>query len=342
MESMTMNASAADRLPKLLLVDDEPTNLHVLRQILQADYRLVFARDGEKALQLALSEAPDLILLDVMMPGLSGLDVCRRLKATPSCSAIPVIFVTALADASNEAEGLGVGAVDYVTKPVNAAVVRARIQTHLSLVAMDELRKSRLELVEVLGRAAEYKDNETGLHVARMARYSVLIAEAAGWSKAACDDLLHAASMHDVGKIAVPDSILKKPGPLNDAEWQIMRSHALVGADIIGDHSSELLSMARRIARSHHERWDGTGYPDRLAGTDIPVEARIVAVADVFDALTSNRPYKVAWSVADAVAQIRSDAGRHFDPEIVEHFLAALPRILEVRASGNGKVVAAA
>ncbi len=320
-----------DARPKLLLVDDEPTNLQVLRQILQDDYRLLFAKDGEKALELAERESPALILLDVMMPGMTGHEVCTRLKTQPSTSAIPVIFVTALADVDDEAKGFEVGAVDYITKPVSPPIVRARVRTHLSLVRVDELHQTRLQIVQRLGLAAEYKDNETGLHVIRMSYYTHILARAVGLDERAADDLLNAAPMHDVGKIGIPDAILQKAGKLDDSEWAVMRNHAQIGAEIIGEHDSRLLRMARSIALTHHEKWDGSGYPNGLKGTEIPLEGRIVAIADVFDALTSVRPYKPAWSVEEAVALLRRESGNHFDPELVELFLAQMPAILEIK-----------
>lgn len=325
----------------LLVVDDEPANLQVLKNILAADYRLLFARNGERALQLAASEAPDLVLLDVMMPGLSGHDVCRRLKAEAATAAIPVIFVTALADVEDEALGFELGAVDYLTKPVSPAIVQARVRNHLSLVRMEELHQTRLSIVQRLGRAAEFKDNETGLHVIRMSLFSQLIAREAGFSEDYADDLLNAAPMHDIGKIGIPDAVLLKPGRLDQDEWQIMRQHAEIGARIIGEDGSRLLRMARDIALYHHEKWDGSGYPYGLSGTDIPTEARIVALADVFDALTSERPYKKAWSIDDASALIREESGRHFDPELVEVFFRCLPQILQARAQWQEESAAA-
>ena len=246
-------SEAVDSRPKLLLVDDEPTNLQVLRQILQDDYRLFFAKDGDKALEMAARERPDLILLDVMMPGMTGYEVCTRLKQDEMTVSTPVIFVTALADVDDEARGFEVGAVDYITKPVSPPIVRARVRTHLSLVRVDELKQTRLQIVQRLGLAAEYKDNETGLHVIRMSHYSRILALAAGFSELAADDLLNAAPMHDVGKIGIPDAILQKNGKLDEAEWVVMRSHAQIGAEIIGEHPSGLLQMARSIALTHHE-----------------------------------------------------------------------------------------
>jgi putative two-component system response regulator len=321
-----------DFRPQLLLVDDEPNNLQVLRHILQDDYRLLFARDGEKALALAAREHPDLVLLDVMMPGMTGYEVCRALKADPTTRHLPVIFITALTDVEDETQGFAAGAVDYITKPVSPPVVQARVRTHLSLVKVDELRQTRLQIVQRLGLAAEYKDNETGLHVIRMSHYAQALALAAGFSPAAAEDLLHAAPMHDVGKIGIPDAILRKPGRLDDEELVVMRRHAEIGAHIIGEHPSGLLHMAHKIALTHHEKWDGSGYPRGLRGEDIPLEGRIVAIADVFDALTSKRPYKEAWPVEQALQALREGAGSHFDPALVALFIEHLPDMLVVKA----------
>lgn len=315
----------------LLVVDDEPANLQVLRTVLSDQYRLLFAKDGDRALALAQTEKPDLILLDVMMPGKSGHDVCQALKADAHTRHIPVIFVTALSEADDEARGFELGAVDYITKPVSAAIVRARVKNHLSLVRVDELVETRLAVVQRLGRAAEYKDNETGLHVIRMSHFSRLIALEAGMGEIWADNLLNAAPMHDVGKIGIPDAILQKPGKLNADEWAVMQRHAEIGAEIIGEDSSDLLKMAKEVALNHHEKWDGSGYPQGLKGDTIPISARIVALADVFDALTSERPYKRAWPVEDATSLIREQSGKHFDPNLVEAFFRCLPAILEVR-----------
>ena len=323
---------APDQRPRLLLVDDEPTNLQVLRHILQADYRLLFATDGERALQVAREQRPDLVLLDIMMPNMDGYAVCCALKADAATASIPVIFITALNDSQDETAGFDVGGVDYLTKPVSPPVVRARVRTHLSLVRMDELRETRLQIVQRLGRAAEYKDNETGMHVIRMSHFSQLLALAAGCSPAWAEDLLNAAPMHDVGKIGIPDAVLRKPGPLDADEWATMRRHPEIGAEIIGEHPSGVLQLAREIALAHHEKWDGSGYPRGLAGEAIPLSARIVAIADVFDALTTRRPYKEPWPVQEAMNHIAAQAGKHFDPALVALFAPLLPQLLEIRA----------
>lgn len=321
-----------DSRPKLLVVDDEPLNLQVLRQILQQDYQLLFARDGEKALALAQAERPDLILLDIMMPGITGLETCQRLKQQPETQGIPVIFVTALSDDRDETEGFAVGCVDYITKPVSAPIVLARVKAQLSLVSAETLRTTRLQVIQRLGRAAEYKDNETGLHVIRMSHFAREIALAAGMGEADAEELFNAAPMHDVGKMGIPDAILCKPGKLTPEEWEIMKQHARIGAEIIGDDSSTLLQMARRIALCHHEKWDGSGYPQGLVGKAIPIEARIIALADVFDALTSKRPYKEAWPIETTVDYIQNESGKQFDPELVAAFIQALPKITAIRA----------
>jgi putative two-component system response regulator len=276
-------------------------------------------------------ECPDLVLLDVMMPGMSGYEVCAALKADPRTASVPVIFVTALTDTDDEVEGFEAGAVDYITKPVSPPIVRARVRTHLSLVRMEALRESRLELVQRLGLAAEYKDNETGLHVIRMSHFSRILGLAAGMTEIEADDLLHAAPMHDVGKIGIPDRILQKPTPLDPDEWKIMQSHATIGAEILGEHASGMLALARNIALTHHEKWDGSGYPNGLAGEQIPLEGRITAIADVFDALTSVRPYKKAWSEEEALGFLVEQKGKHFDPALVDLFIGQMPAIRAIR-----------
>ncbi len=317
--------------PQILVVDDEASNLQLLRHILQDHYRLLFAKDGPRALELARSERPQLILLDVMMPGMTGYETCKLLKADPATAGIPVIFVTALNDTDDELVGFEAGAVDYITKPVSPPIVRARVRNHLSLVGVDELKKTRLEIVQRLGLAAEYKDNETGLHVIRMSHYARILGLALGMTEAEAEDLLHAAPMHDVGKIGIPDSILRKPGGLDADEWKIMQSHAAIGGDIIGKHPSGMLAMAYDVAVTHHEKWDGSGYPNGLKGEEIPLVGRIVAIADVFDALTSARPYKEAWPVEKAVEHMEAQRDRHFEGRLVDLFFKQMPALLEVK-----------
>lgn len=316
---------------RILAVDDQADNLQVLKHILSDDYHLLFAKNGYRAIELAKRQRPDLILLDVMMPDLDGFETCRLLKADSETAKIPVIFVTALSETDDENRGFECGAVDYITKPLCASIVKARVKTHLSLVRIEELEATQLEVVQRLGRAAEYKDNETGLHVIRMSHYAELIAQALGTAPSFYKTVLHAAPMHDIGKIGIPDSILTKPGPLTKEEWVEMRQHPSIGADIIGDHYSPLLKMAKSIALTHHEKWDGSGYPNGIGGKDIPLEGRIVAIADVFDALTTKRPYKEAWSVERSLDYVRDAAGTHLDPHIVPVFLDLVPSILKIK-----------
>ena len=314
----------------LLLVDDEPINLQVLRHTLQSDYRLLFAKDGETALEIIKNETPDLILLDIMMPNISGHDVCRKLKADPLTKSIPIIFITALSDAENEQLGLELGAVDYISKPFSPPIVKSRVKTHLSLVQVDELIDTRMHIVRSLGKAAGYKDNETGMHIVRMSHYAYRLAKELGFNKHARQELFNAAPMHDVGKIGIPDSILLKPGKLTPEEWEVMRQHTTIGAKIIGEHRSSMLRLAVKIASYHHEKWDGSGYPHGLKGEEIPLEARIISIVDVFDALTSVRPYKKAWTVEEASNFINESSGTHFDPVVVMAFNACLPDIVEI------------
>lgn len=329
--------------PVILIVDDAAESIDVLRGVLGSDYQVKAAINGQTALELAEIARPDLILLDVMMPQMDGYEVCRQLKSSAPIRKIPVIFVTTLADATNEARGLELGAVDYVAKPYVPALVRSRVRTHVALHRQNlileglveqrtaELSETRLEIIRRLGRAAEYRDNETGMHVLRMSHLSQKLALEAGMNESRAELILQASPMHDIGKIGVPDSILLKPGKLDAHEWELMKRHTTVGAEIIGDHPSELLVMARVVALRHHERWDGSGYPGGLRGEEIPAEARIVALADVFDALLSVRPYKAAWSVEATLTHIRNESGRHFEPKLVDAFLRVLPACLEIR-----------
>lgn len=317
--------------PTLLLVDDEPVNLRVLKQLLAADYQLIFAKNGEEAIRITTERRPQLILLDIMMPGLTGFEVCRILKGREDTRLIPIIFVTALNEEHDEAEGFEAGAVDYITKPISPPVVKARVKTHLSLVQSDELMRTRLQVVQRLGRAAEYKDNETGMHVMRMSHYSKELALAYGFCEGQAEILLHAAPMHDIGKIGISDNIMLKPSKLTDEEFAIMKMHPEIGAEILGECDSALLKIAKSVSLTHHEKWDGTGYPNGLAGEDIPIEGRICAVADVFDALTSKRPYKDAWSVDETLKFMNEQKGKHFDPKLIELLVEKLPQILAIK-----------
>ncbi len=327
----------------ILIVDDTAANISVLSDLLRKDYKVKAATNGHDALRICASNPlPDLVLLDVMMPGIDGYEVCRLLKINPVTQNIPVIFITAMNEEQDEEKGLSLGAVDYITKPFSPAIVLARVKTHLALYQQNvelerkvqertlELQKTSLAVIQRLGRAAEFKDNETGLHVIRMSYYSRLIAEQISRDSHWVDLIFHASAMHDIGKIGVPDQILMKNSKLDQDEWEVMLTHPIKGALIIGEHNSDLLRMAKEIALSHHEKWDGSGYPYGLKGEDIPLAGRIIAIADVFDALTTRRPYKQAWEVDDALRFMNEQSGKHFDPQLLETFNRIRPKVIEI------------
>lgn len=316
----------------ILIVDDEPANLAILRQILKDEHRLMLARNGAEALELAVKHHPCLVLLDIQMPEMDGYAVCRALKANPATEAIPVIFITTLSELEKEEAGFDAGCVDYLIKPVYPRIVRARVRTHLSLVQAKRLERTYSEAIAMLGKAGHYNDSDTGVHIWRIAAYARQLAEAVGWPKEKCVLLEQAAPMHDTGKIGIPDSVLRKPGQLNADEWTIMRTHCQIGYEILSSSDAPIFVLAAEIALHHHEKWDGSGYPDGLRGEAIPESARIVALVDVFDALTMKRPYKDAWPVEQALKTLREGAGRHFDPTLVEAFETCMPRILEIKA----------
>ncbi|MFZ2302865.1 MAG: two-component system response regulator [Gallionella sp.] len=324
----------------LLIVDDTPENIDVLRGILGSDYTIKIANNGPLALKIVAAQPPDLILLDVMMPGMDGYEVCRQLKENEATRHIPIIFVTARGEVADETLGFELGAADYITKPVSPPIVHARVRAHLALSnqrrylehlvaertgelerSNRQLEKTHLVMLQQLGRAADYRDNETGMHIVRVGNFSKLLGLASGFMESRADLLMYASMMHDIGKIGIPDHILLKPGKLTKEEFGIIKKHPEIGAQIIGDHDAEVLKMAKQIALTHHEKWDGQGYPGGLSGEDIPIAGRIVAIADVFDALTCVRPYKRAWPVEVALELITKEAGKHFDPGLVKLFL---------------------
>lgn len=330
-------------LRSILVVDDIACNIQVLKGVLDTEYKVLAATNGHKALTIARQHPqPDMILLDVMMPEIDGFEVCRLLKENPSTRHIPVIFVTAKSEFVDEALGFELGAVDYISKPFNPEIIKTRVKAHLSLSTQNhhlehlvkarthELESTRLAIINKLARAAEYKDNETGMHVVRMALYSKLLAEKISADRTWSDLLYNAAPMHDVGKIGIPDAILCKPGKLDAQEWEIMKTHAEIGANILDGEESHLLILAKEVALNHHEKWNGSGYPNGLVGKDIPLSARVIALADVFDALTSERPYKKAWSIEKAAELIKQESGEHFDPDLVVHFLNLLPEFKDI------------
>jgi len=316
---------------KILIVDDEAQNLAVLKHILADDYQLVFARSGSEALAATLKHCPSLIMLDIQMPDMDGYEVCTLLKDDQRTKAIPVIFVTSLAECGYEAAGFAAGAVDYIVKPISPSIVQARVRTHLSLVHTTQLEQSHREAMYMLGEAGHYNDNDTGLHIWRMAAYSTKLASKLGWSAGSSIQLELAAAMHDTGKIGISDAIMRKPAKLDCVEREIMKSHSRIGYDILSKSKASAFKLAAEIALYHHEHFDGSGYPCGLVGDKIPESARIIAICDVFDALSVIRPYKAAWPLERVVDTIREESGSHFDPQLVDLFMSILPEILVIK-----------
>src|SRR5471032_1772371 len=341
--------------PTILVVDDTPDNIDLLCAVLEADYRTKIAVNGERALKIANGEAkPDLILLDVMMPGMSGYDVCKALKANADTRDIPVIFVTAMSEVVDEQMGLGLGAADYITKPISAPIVLARIKTQLSMKRVHDFLRDQNNFLETeiairtreivalqdvtihtMASLAETRDNETGNHIRRTAHYVKTLAEklrsnsrfSAFLTDKNIELLFKSAPLHDIGKVGIPDRILLKPGRFEPYEMEIIKTHTTIGRDAIEAAERELgvtvdfLKYAKEIAYGHQEKWDGSGYPLGLAGDDIPISARLMAVADVYDALISRRVYKAGMSHEAAVAIIAEGRGQHFDPDMVDAFM---------------------
>jgi len=337
---------------RIFIIDDEPANLKLLDKMLvsQGYLERVLIQDPREVLDRYQEARPDLILLDINMPHLNGYQVMEQLKALNDPCLPPIVILTAQQGRDYLLKALSTGARDYIGKPFDRAELLMRVRNLLDAqlghrmlheqkdvleemvrLRTEELNHSRLQVVQRLGRAAEYRDNETGYHTIRMSQTSALLAQKLGWSTTDTEMMLNASPMHDIGKIGIPDHILLKPGKFEPAEWEIMKSHAAIGAELLDGDDSPLLRLAREIALSHHEKWDGSGYPNGLAGEAIPQSGRIAAVADVFDALTSSRPYKRAWTVEAAEAFVRDNTGSHFDPTVVACFLANLPEILAIR-----------
>jgi putative two-component system response regulator len=339
----------------VLVVDDTPDNLSLMSGLLKDDYKVKVANGGEKALKIAQSDSPpDLILLDIMMPGMDGYQVCQHLKANPATRDIPVIFLTAKAEVEDEKKGLELGAVDYLTKPVSPPIVMARVKNHLALKAQSDFLRDKSEFLEnevtkrtkevmaiqdvtilAMASLAETRDSDTGNHIRRTQFYVKVLAEklryhprfSATLTDTFINTLFKSAPLHDIGKVGIPDRILLKPGRFEPAEFEIMKSHTTLGRDAI-QHAEdslgsqvEFLSMAKEIAYGHQEKWDGSGYPEGLVGDSIPVSARLMAVADVYDALISRRVYKEGMPHEKAVSIIVESKGTHFDPDMVDAFV---------------------
>ncbi len=341
---------------KILIVDDVGTNIDVLAYCLGEDYRISAAQDSHLALESLREVKPNLILLDLFMPEIDGFQFCTAVKSDPDNQDIPIVFITSASDAATLSKAFGLGAVDYITKPISPLEVQARIRTHLMLKAAEEALRQQNQLLEKkvqlrtmkiqekqreieevqheailrLCLAAELRDKETGLHIRRIQEYSALLGRKCGLDEEQCDLLFLASAMHDLGKIGIPDSVLLKPGKLTPDEWEIMKSHSAIGAQGLANSRFRLIQLAETIAHYHHERWDGSGYPCGLKGVDIPVEARIVSIVDSFDAMLSVRPYKRAMPLEEVLDIIRKGSGSHYDPDIVDVFMEHMAEFKEV------------
>jgi putative two-component system response regulator len=348
----------------VLVVDDAPDNLALMSAVLRDIYRVKVANNGEKALRIAVSDPPpDLILLDIILPGLSGYEVCERLKADPATRGIPVIFLTASTDTDDEARGLDLGAVDYIIKPVAPLIVRARVDTHLKLKASTDFLRSKAEYLEAeirrrtseiqavqditiltMASLAETRDNETGNHIRRTQHYVRVLAQQlqkhprfkGSLSDSVVDAIYKSAPLHDIGKVGIPDRILLKPGLFISEEFEIMKTHSILGKNTIEYAERQLhtkvdfLSYAKEIAYCHHEKWNGSGYPRGLEGDEIPISARLMAIADVYDAVISPRVYRNSMPHDRAKTIIQDGAGIHFDPDMVEAFCDTEEKFLSI------------
>ncbi|MCR6632746.1 MAG: response regulator [Magnetospirillum sp.] len=336
------------------IVDDNDTNLTLFEQLalhVADDVEVDTHADPMAALDACRQTVPDLIVVDYRMPGMDGHEYVQAVRQLPGTGDVPIVMVTPTAERGVRQKALELGVTDFLAKPVDPSEVRVRFGNLLSLRRghlqlrdrnrwlADEVRKATAtvfdreqELILRMSKAAEFRDPETGAHIVRMARYSELIARNLGKGPEYCTQILKAAPMHDIGKLGIPDAILLKPGRLNDEEFAIMTQHPLIGYEILAKSESQLIQLGAEIALTHHEKFDGTGYPNGLAGEAIPLSGRIVAVADVFDALTSERPYKVAWSLERARKLLEDTAGSHFDPACVAAFLAGWETVVGIQA----------
>ena len=344
--------------PKILVVDDEERNLRLMKAMLiPLGYEVVLARDGLEALDRVRKIPPDVILLDIMMPKMDGFELARQLKEDEGTKIIPIVMVTALKEVEDRVKALEVGADDFLTKPIDKTELQARVSSLLKVKAyndhmlnhqkeleaevakrteqlqqaFEKIKVASLDTIYRLSRAAEYKDENTGAHIQRMSRYSAAVARQIGLDDSTVEAILYAAPMHDVGKIGIPDLVLIKPGRLDPNEWEIMKQHSILGVQILEGSDAESIKLAEVIAHTHHEKWDGSGYPEGLKGSEIPIAGRITAIADVFDALTSKRPYKEAFPLEKAFIIIKEGQGSHFDPLVVDAFFAVENEIMSIK-----------
>lgn len=345
-------AVPARHVPQVLAIDDDADIRALIATVLGKDYKVRTAADARAGLRAALADPhPDLILLDVSMPGTDGLEACRLLKENPVTARIPVLFLSGRAEMKDEMQGFDAGAVDYITKPISPAILKARVRTHVALASRRleleqlvrertaQLEATRLQIIRRLSRAMEYHESPAvGNRVLRVAHYCALIARAAGAKPQVVDLMMKAAPLYDIGKLAVPAAVLTKNAELSGEEWAVVRSHPETGAAIIGKHDDPLLKLARVMALTHHERWDGSGYPGRLKGEKIPWPGRVMAVADTFEAMTATQYHRPAIRVEHAAAYIVERAGKLFDPAVVDAFRKALPEMRKVRQAYADKL----
>lgn len=344
--------------PVILVVDDQPQNIELLEvYLVPQGYEIVKAANGEEALEKLYGNQIDLILLDVMMPGMDGFEVIRRVRQDNTHRLLPIILVTALREKEDRVKGIKAGCDDFLSKPFDKMELLARVRSLLKVKdyndlmsnyreelesevtrrteelkhALEMIKAAGLETIYRLSIAAEYRDKDTGAHIKRMSCYSAAVASRMGLNKSVIDNILYAAPMHDLGKIGIPDRILVKPAKLDPVEWEIMKQHTIIGASILKGSDAEFIRLGESIAQHHHEKWDGSGYPNGLKGIEIPIAGRITAIADVFDALTYKRPYKEAFSIEKSMAIIREGRGSHFDPDVADAFFAIQDEILAIK-----------
>ncbi|WP_457552464.1 HD domain-containing phosphohydrolase [Desulfobacula sp.] len=349
---------------RILVVDDEEINLRLLEALLlPMGYEVIMANNGEEAIKKVREVHPDVILLDIMMPKMNGFEVTRQLKEDEETKIIPIVMVTALKEVEHRVKALEVGADDFLTKPLDKMELMARVKSLLKVkayndhmrdyqkeleaavakrtgqlkTAFDKIKAASSDTIYRLSRAAEYKDEDTGAHILRMSNYAAAVARRMDLNNRVVESILYAAPMHDVGKIGTPDRILLKPGKLTADEWKIMKQHTTNGGNILKGSDAGFIRLAEMVALTHHEKWDGSGYPEGLKGTKIPLIGRIVAIGDVFDALTSKRPYKEPFSLEKSYGIIREGRGSHFDPEVVDAFFSIEEEILSIKAKHKDK-----
>ncbi len=344
--------------PVILVVDDQPQNVELIEAYLAPQgYEIVTAVNGEEALGKISGRKIDLVLLDVMMPGMDGFEVTRRVRQDDKHRLLPIVLVSGLQETGDRVKGIEAGCDDFISKPFDKMELLARVRSLLKVKEYNDLmsnfrkelesevakrteelkhvfervKAASLETIYRLSRASEYRDDDTGTHIKRMSRYSAAVARHMGLDESTVETILYAAPMHDLGKIGIPDRILLKPGKLDPLEWEIMKSHTTIGAGILKGSEAEFIRLGETIAQHHHEKWDGSGYPDGLKGSKIPIVGRITTIADVFDALTTKRPYKEAFVVERSLAIIKGGRGSHFDPDVVDAFLAIQDEILFIK-----------